>query len=141
MAKMKPGTHNPLTARQREVYDFIVETIRREQCPPTRREIQQRFGYATPGSVLWLLQALQAKGLILVVPNQSRGIRLIPQDRDALSARMEELDRREAVRLLASGDGPKDVMLRDLIAMVREIGYEAELGADGRPHLVPVKKP
>ena len=55
---MKPK----LTARQREIYEFIREEILRRGCPPTYREIGHRFGIRSTNGVKRSLDALFKKG-------------------------------------------------------------------------------
>jgi repressor LexA len=65
-----------LTARQREVYEFIRERIRSRGYGPTVREIGQHFDISSPNGVMCHLKALEKKGLINREPNMSRAIML-----------------------------------------------------------------
>lgn len=65
-----------LTERQGEILDFIRQCIREKGLPPTRAEIAQHFGYASPNAAEDHLRALKRKGFIELVPAISRGIRL-----------------------------------------------------------------
>jgi repressor LexA len=66
-----------LTARQRELYNFIRSKIQGRGYGPTVREIGLHFQIKSPNGVLWHLKALQKKGLIHREPNMSRGIQLL----------------------------------------------------------------
>lgn len=64
-----------LTARQREVYDFIRKRIE-TGVPPTIRDICEGCDIASFNGARTHLEVLQAKGWITVVPFKSRSIRL-----------------------------------------------------------------
>ena len=53
-----------LTARQQEIYDFLVHTIREKGYPPTIREIMDAFQIASTNGVRTTLSALEKKGYI-----------------------------------------------------------------------------
>lgn len=65
-----------LTRRQRDILAFI-QTFRREQgISPTHREICERFGYSSYGTVYKHLRLLREKGLLRRAPHQRRGVSL-----------------------------------------------------------------
>ncbi|WP_353978956.1 transcriptional repressor LexA [Salinicola endophyticus] len=66
----------PLTARQQNVYDFIVKTMTEFGYPPTRAEIAKALGFRSPNAAEEHLRALDRKGVIRMIPGTSRGIRL-----------------------------------------------------------------
>jgi repressor LexA len=66
----------PLTPRQREVLEFIRDTIRRKGYPPTVREVNDHFGFSSPGTARDHLKALERKGYFSRVRGRSRGIEL-----------------------------------------------------------------
>lgn len=70
-----------LTARQREVFDFIRSFIRTKRYPPTIREIALNFGFSVKGSFDHV-KALQKKGFIRCAGNRSRAIEVVA-DADA----------------------------------------------------------
>nr|WP_298059569.1 transcriptional repressor LexA [uncultured Halomonas sp.] len=77
----------PLTARQQNVYDFIVKTMNELGYPPTRAEIAKALGFRSPNAAEEHLRALERKGVIRIIRNTSRGIRLPSQDpQDALNS-------------------------------------------------------
>ena len=53
-----------LTARQREILDYIVEFQRVNRFPPTVREIGARFGIKSPNGVVSHTNALIRKGFL-----------------------------------------------------------------------------
>lgn len=68
-----------LTARQREILDFIRNTLEVLGAPPTRAEIAHAFGFASPNAAEQHLRALAKKGAIVLEPASARGIRLVEQ--------------------------------------------------------------
>ncbi|NYS61521.1 transcriptional repressor LexA [Vreelandella salicampi] len=70
----------PLTARQQNVYDFIVKTMGEYGYPPTRAEIAKALGFRSPNAAEEHLRALERKGAIRIIRNTSRGIRLPAQE-------------------------------------------------------------
>ena len=66
-----------LTARQREIYQFIRSKIQGRGYGPTVREIGNEFDIKSPNGVMCHLKALQKKGLIHREPNMSRAIQLL----------------------------------------------------------------
>lgn len=66
----------PLTARQREVFEFIKERIQTTSRPPTLREIGTRFNITSTNGVRSILHALAKKHYIERSPKLSRGIDL-----------------------------------------------------------------
>ncbi len=66
----------PLTARQREVFEFIRERIEEDHRPPTLREIGERFQIGSTNGVRSILTALDKKNYITRSPKLSRGIEI-----------------------------------------------------------------
>lgn len=73
----------PLTARQQNVYDFIVKTMKEFGYPPTRAEISRALGFRSPNAAEEHLKALERKAVIRIIRNTSRGIRLPTENPDA----------------------------------------------------------
>jgi repressor LexA len=65
-----------LTARQRQILDWIRAYLETTGMPPTRAEIAGGLGFSTPSSAEDHLQALARKGAIEILPGASRGLRL-----------------------------------------------------------------
>jgi repressor LexA len=74
-----------LTARQKEIYDYLVEYYRENGYPPTIREIGFRFGIRSTKGVVDHLTALERKGYIRRVLGKSRALelRLFDAEQDA----------------------------------------------------------
>ena len=68
-----------LTPRQREILDFIRNTLEVLGAPPTRAEIASAFGFASPNAAEEHLKALAKKGAIVLDARSARGIRLVEQ--------------------------------------------------------------
>jgi repressor LexA len=75
-----------LTERQKEILDFIRETVAASGMPPTVAEITAAMGVSSTNGIRGHLQALERKGAIELVPNASRGIRLLdmPEEEQGL---------------------------------------------------------
>lgn len=65
-----------LTERQRQILEFIREFRRRQGVSPTHREIRDRFGYSSYGTVHKHLKLLERKGYLRRHWNQKRGVEL-----------------------------------------------------------------
>ena len=66
-----------LTARQQQVYDFLVAYISASGYPPTLQEIAQHLHVSGNLGVLRHLKALERKGMITRTPGSSRSIALV----------------------------------------------------------------
>jgi repressor LexA len=66
----------PLTARQREILDFIRQFIARVGYPPTVRDIGAHFGFV-PRSVFDHLKALERKGYLKRDAAKSRSLQIL----------------------------------------------------------------
>jgi repressor LexA len=66
-----------LTERQRDILNFIREFQKERGIAPTHREICDRFGFSSYGTVYKHLSLLEKKGLIRRDWNQKRGVELV----------------------------------------------------------------
>jgi repressor LexA len=71
-----PAEPRALTARQRQILDWIRAHMEAAGMPPTRAEIATGLGFSTASSAEDHLQALARKGAIELLPGASRGLRL-----------------------------------------------------------------
>ena len=71
---MKNSELKPLTKRQQEIFDFILECMTENGAPPTRVEIAQHFGFRSANAAEDHLKALDKKGHIELRSGTSRGI-------------------------------------------------------------------
>jgi repressor LexA len=76
----------PLTERQKAILDFFAEFQRRHGYPPTHREIRDRFGYTSYGTVHKHLRLLREKGYLSGEQHQKRGLRLAPAEQPGVVA-------------------------------------------------------
>jgi repressor LexA len=83
-----------LTARQQEIWNFLVENVDRHGYPPTVREIGERVGLASPSTVHAHLANLERAGLLRRDPTKPRALELIGREK------------REAEPFAAAGDAP-----------------------------------
>lgn len=65
------------TPIQSRVLRFLRDHLVRHGYPPSVREIQQAFGFASPRSAAKHLRALESQGLIELPARTARGIRLV----------------------------------------------------------------
>ena len=70
----------PVTARQRQVYEFICRYSENQKQPPTIAEIGKQFQMTSSASVHSILSALERERLIKRIPNVSRGIEIVKQE-------------------------------------------------------------
>lgn len=65
-----------LTARQREVLDYIEDRQNTDGLVPSTREIQEHFGFASQTAAVNHLRALERKGAIVRQPGKARAVAL-----------------------------------------------------------------
>src|SRR5216117_3487836 len=69
-----------LTERQRDILQFIREFQAERGVAPTHREICDRFGFSSYGTVYKHLSLLEKKGLIRRDWNQKRGVEVVEKE-------------------------------------------------------------
>jgi repressor LexA len=70
-----------LTARQQEIWNYLVEYVDRHGYPPTVREIGEHVGLASPSTVHAHLANLERAGLLRRDPTKPRALELIGRER------------------------------------------------------------
>ncbi len=75
-----------LTARQQEIWNFLVEYVDRHGYPPTVREIGEQVGLASPSTVHAHLANLERAGLLKRDPTKPRALELLGRDRREVAA-------------------------------------------------------
>jgi repressor LexA len=75
----KPCLQNGLTDRQEDILSYIYELDKSTGVQPTLQEICDHFGISSKNGVAGHLQALEAKGWIVVIPRKSRSIQFLKQ--------------------------------------------------------------
>jgi repressor LexA len=81
-----------LTARQQEIWQFLVDYVDRHGYPPTVREIGEAVGLASPSTVHAHLANLERAGLLKRDPTKPRALDLIGHRRESRS----DISEREA---------------------------------------------
>ena len=79
-----------LTARQQEIWGFLVDYVDRHGYPPTVREIGEAVGLASPSTVHAHLANLERSGLLKRDPTKPRALELIGHRRSAPAAEPAE---------------------------------------------------
>jgi repressor LexA len=72
-----------LTARQQEIWGFLVDYVDRHGYPPTVREIGEAVGLASPSTVHAHLANLERAGLLRRDPTKPRALELVGHRRSA----------------------------------------------------------
>lgn len=66
-----------ISDKQQRIFNFIRGYVQSNKTAPTIAEIGRHFQMRSPASVHAVLTVLKREGLIEIIPNISRGIRLI----------------------------------------------------------------
>jgi len=90
----------PLTKRQQEIFDFILECMADNGAPPTRVEIASHFGFRSPNAAEDHLKALDKKGHIELRSGTSRGIFINESARSNLPFEQVELGEMTGVAVI-----------------------------------------
>jgi repressor LexA len=80
-----------LTARQQEIWNYLVEYVDRHGYPPTVREIGEQVGLASPSTVHAHLANLERAGLLKRDPTKPRALELIGRERSAAGSGVGEV--------------------------------------------------
>jgi repressor LexA len=95
-----------LTARQQEIWNYLVEYVDQHGYPPTVREIGERVGLASPSTVHAHLANLERAGLLRRDPTKPRALELIGRERSQPApAERDDVARLPLVGEIAAG-GP-----------------------------------
>jgi repressor LexA len=89
-----------LTARQQEIWNYLVEYVDRHGYPPTVREIGEQVGLASPSTVHAHLANLERAGLLKRDPTKPRALELIGRERREPDAGIGEVVEIEGVARL-----------------------------------------
>jgi repressor LexA len=95
-----------LTARQQEIWNYLVEYVDRHGYPPTVREIGEHVGLASPSTVHAHLANLERAGLLRRDPTKPRALELIGRER------------REAQPAAGGREGERDVARLPLLGEI-----------------------
>ncbi|HEY6962738.1 MAG TPA: transcriptional repressor LexA [Gaiellaceae bacterium] len=114
-----------LTARQQEIWNYLVEYVDSHGYPPTVREIGEQVGLASPSTVHAHLANLERAGLLRRDPTKPRALELIGRERrepahaaEAQPAELGDVAKLPLVGEIAAG-GPllADQNIEDYLAM------------------------
>jgi repressor LexA len=120
-----------LTARQQEIWQFLVGYVDRHGYPPTVREIGEAVGLASPSTVHAHLANLERAGLLRRDPTKPRALDLIGHRRDTRSdapaTREPETPKLPLLGQIAAG-GPllAEQNVEDEIAVPEPLGRRAD---------------
>jgi repressor LexA len=112
-----------LTARQQEIWNFLVEYVDRHGYPPTVREIGERVGLASPSTVHAHLANLERAGLLRRDPTKPRALELIGREKRAPEPTFDDVADVPVARLPLLGEiaagGPllAEQNIEDYVAM------------------------
>ncbi|HEV2592745.1 MAG TPA: transcriptional repressor LexA [Gaiellaceae bacterium] len=81
-----------LTARQQEIWNYLVEYVDRHGYPPTVREIGEQVGLASPSTVHAHLANLERAGLLKRDPTKPRALELIGREKSEPAPAHEAAD-------------------------------------------------
>jgi repressor LexA len=94
-----------LTARQQEIWNYLVEYVDRHGYPPTVREIGEQVGLASPSTVHAHLANLERAGLLRRDPTKPRALELIGRERkEAQPQTAEVIELGDVARLPLLGE-------------------------------------
>jgi repressor LexA len=91
-----------LTARQQEIWNYLVEYVDLHGYPPTVREIGEQVGLASPSTVHAHLANLERAGLLRRDPTKPRALELIGRERREPAPQLDEA--RDVSRLPLLGE-------------------------------------
>ena len=77
---MTTTTRQPVTARQREIYDWIVARYAETRCGIGLRELAAAMGCTSPSAMYSGLRTLERRGYITRTPGRANSILPIPED-------------------------------------------------------------
>lgn len=84
----------PLTKKQKQVLQYIVDYFTEKRYPPTYTEIKTAFNYKSPGHSYAVVKALAHKGYLEVLSSGHRSIRLTGLSEDMPTSNQLELFRK-----------------------------------------------
>ena len=119
-----------LTARQQEIWQFLVDYVDRHGYPPTVREIGEAVGLASPSTVHAHLANLERAGLLRRDPTKPRALDLIGHRRESRGdepAREAEVTKLPLLGQIAAGSPLlAEQNIEDEIAVPEPLGRNAD---------------
>jgi repressor LexA len=93
-----------LTARQQEIWNYLVEYVDSHGYPPTVREFGEQVGLASPSTVHAHLANLERAGLLRRDPTKPRALELIGRERREPAPEPAAVELRDVTRLPLVGE-------------------------------------
>jgi repressor LexA len=118
------SAETPLTARQQEIWQFLVTYVDDHGYPPTVREIGEEVGLASPSTVHAHLANLERVGLIKRDPSKPRAIELTGHRRVEAAADVQRLPL--LGRVAAGSPLLAEENVEDVVAVPASIGQGAD---------------
>jgi repressor LexA len=118
------SAETPLTARQQEIWQFLVMYVDDHGYPPTVREIGEEVGLASPSTVHAHLANLERVGLIKRDPSKPRAIELTGHRRVEAAADVQRLPL--LGRVAAGSPLLAEENVEDVVAVPESIGRGAD---------------
>src|SRR5580765_2636675 len=122
-------TSTELTARQREIWTFVLDYSDRHGYPPTVREIGEAVGLASPSTVHAHLANLERAGLLRRDPTKPRALDLIGHRRESRAEEpaAPDLAKQPLLGQIAAG-GPllAEENIEDELAVPEPLGRRAD---------------
>ena len=118
-----------LTARQQEIWNYLVEYVDQHGYPPTVREIGEHVGLASPSTVHAHLANLERAGLLRRDPTKPRALDLIGhrRTREEPAAVVEELRKLPLLGQIAAGSPLlADENIEEQLAVPEPLGRGAD---------------
>jgi repressor LexA len=119
-----------LTARQQEIWQFLVGYVDRHGYPPTVREIGEAVGLASPSTVHAHLANLERAGLLRRDPTKPRALDLIGHRRESRAAEAASEVESKKLPLLGqiAAGGPllAEENIEDELAVPEPLGRRAD---------------
>lgn len=115
---------NPLTRRQKEIFDYVQNFIEENGYAPSYREIAYYFEFSSVGTVAEYISILEEKGYLTKESMDARSIQLTPAFASGLEVFSIPLEGTidagkpiEAIRTNETIDIPRDMMGRKTFAL------------------------
>jgi repressor LexA len=122
------GAGGPLTARQRQVLEFIDAEVRQRGYPPSVREIGEAVGLSSPSTVHAHLAALQDKGYLHRDPSKPRAIEVTLEPSTGSAAQRRPVRHIPLVGDVAAGTGVLAVeQVEELMPVPEDLTGDGEL--------------
>jgi repressor LexA len=116
-----------LTARQQEIWQFLVGYVDDHGYPPTVREIGEAVGLASPSTVHAHLANLERAGLLRRDPTKPRALELVGHRRAEPEPDQAEVPRLPLVGQIAAGSPLlAEENVEDVVAVPEPLGRDAD---------------